>query len=177
MNAEERRNRRNRQGPGMPTEKPKDFKAAWSRLFQYMGRYKVLFIIAVIFAILGTALTLLGPNMLSDMTNLIKDGLFTGDIDMEGIVAIAVWLVILYASSAIISVVQGLIMATIAQRTAGNLRNDISRKIDHVPLRYFDSAKSGDLMSRVTNDADSLGQDTNRSVSTMIVAITQFSDR
>ena len=174
MNAEERRNRRNRQGPGMPTEKPKDFKAAWSRLFQYMGRYKVLFIIAVIFAILGTALTLLGPNMLSDMTNLIKDGLFTGDIDMEGIVAIAVWLTILYASSVIISVVQGLIMATIAQRTAGNLRNDISRKIDRIPLRYFDSAKSGDLMSRVTNDADSLGQDTNRSVSTMIVAITQF---
>ena len=93
---------------------------------------------------------------------------------MDAIVSIAVWLLILYGSSAVISLVQGLIMATIAQRTAGNLRNDISAKIDRIQLKYFDSAKSGDLMSRVTNDADSLGQDTNRSVSTMIVAITQF---
>jgi ATP-binding cassette subfamily B protein len=158
----------------MPTEKPKNFKQAWARLFQYMGKYKPLFIIAVIFAIVGTVLTLLGPNMLSDMTDLIKDGLFSGDIDMDAIVSIAVWLLILYGSSAVISLVQGLIMATIAQRTAGNLRNDISAKIDRIQLKYFDSAKSGDLMSRVTNDADSLGQDTNRSVSTMIVAITQF---
>ena len=173
MSPPERR-RGPRNAPGMPTEKPKNFKQAWARLFQYMGKYKPLFIIAVIFAIVGTVLTLLGPNMLSDMTDLIKDGLFSGDIDMDAIVSIAVWLLILYASSAVISLVQGLIMATIAQRTAGNLRNDISAKIDRIQLKYFDSAKSGDLMSRVTNDADSLGQDTNRSVSTMIVAITQF---
>ena len=173
MSPPERR-RGPRHAPGMPTEKPKNFKQAWARLFQYMGKYKPLFIIAVIFAIVGTVLTLLGPNMLSDMTDLIKDGLFSGDIDMDEIVSIAVWLLILYGSSALISLVQGLIMATIAQRTAGNLRNDISAKIDRIQLKYFDSAKSGDLMSRVTNDADSLGQDTNRSVSTMIVAITQF---
>ena len=173
MSPPERR-RGPRHAPGMPTEKPKNFKQAWARLFQYMGRYKTLFVIAVVFAIVGTALTLLGPNMLSDMTDLIKDGLLSGDVDMEAIVSIAVWLLVLYGSSAIISLVQGLIMATIAQRTAGNLRNDISAKIDRVPLKYFDSAKSGDLMSRVTNDADSLGQDTNRSVSTMVVAITQF---
>ncbi|MBR4243819.1 MAG: ABC transporter ATP-binding protein [Candidatus Methanomethylophilaceae archaeon] len=173
MSPPERR-RGPRNAPGMPTEKPKNFKQAWARLFQYMGKYKPLFIIAVIFAIVGTVLTLLGPNMLSDMTDLIKDGLFSGDIDMDAIVSIAVWLLILYGSSAVISLVQGLIMATIAQRTAGNLRNDISAKIDRIQLKYFDSAKSGDLMSRVTNDADSLGQDTNRSVSTMIVAITQF---
>lgn len=173
MSPPERR-RGPRHAPGMPTEKPKNFKQAWARLFQYMGKYKPLFVIAVIFAIVGTVLTLLGPNMLSDMTDLIKDGLFSGDIDMDAIVSIAVWLLILYGSSAVISLVQGLIMATIAQRTAGNLRNDISVKIDRIQLKYFDSAKSGDLMSRVTNDADSLGQDTNRSVSTMIVAITQF---
>ncbi len=168
------RRRGPRRGPGMPVEKPKDFKQAWSRLFQYMGSYKILFIIALIFAVVGTALTLLGPNMLSDMTDIIKDGLIFGDVDMEGIMAIVVWLLVIYGISAVISLVQGLIMASISQKTAGNLRNDISRKIDRVPLRYFDSAKSGDLMSRVTNDADSLGQDTNRAVSTMIVAITQF---
>ncbi|MBQ7621401.1 MAG: ABC transporter ATP-binding protein [Candidatus Methanomethylophilaceae archaeon] len=158
----------------MPLEKPKDFKQAWGRLFQYMGSYRILFIIALIFAVVGTALTLLGPNMLSDMTNIIKDGLISGDVDMEGIMAIVVWLLVIYGISAVISLAQGLIMASISQKTAGNLRNDISKKIDRVPLRYFDSAKSGDLMSRVTNDADSLGQDTNRAVSTMIVAITQF---
>ncbi|MBQ7978467.1 MAG: ABC transporter ATP-binding protein [Candidatus Methanomethylophilaceae archaeon] len=158
----------------MPVEKPKDFKQAWGRLFQYMGSYRILFIIALIFAVVGTALTLLGPNMLSDMTNIIRDGLISGDVDMEGIMAIVVWLLVIYGISAVISLAQGLIMASISQKTAGNLRNDISKKIDRVPLRYFDSAKSGDLMSRVTNDADSLGQDTNRAVSTMIVAITQF---
>ncbi|MBR4202343.1 MAG: ABC transporter ATP-binding protein [Candidatus Methanomethylophilaceae archaeon] len=158
----------------MPLEKPKDFKQAWGRLFQYMGSYRILFIIALIFAVVGTALTLLGPNMLSDMTNIIKDGLISGDVDMEAIMAIVVWLLVIYGISAVISLAQGLIMASISQKTAGNLRNDISKKIDRVPLRYFDSAKSGDLMSRVTNDADSLGQDTNRAVSTMIVAITQF---
>jgi len=158
----------------MPKEKPKDFKQAWSRLFQYMDRYRAPFVIAVIFAIVGTALTLLGPNILSDITNLIKDGLYTGQIDMDSIVSLALWLLIIYGISAAISLLQGLIMATIAQKTAGNLRDDISAKIDRVPLRFFDSSKSGDLMSRVTNDADSLGQDTNRSVSTMVVAITQF---
>ena len=173
MSPPERR-RGPRHAPGMPTEKPKNFKQAWARLFQYMGKYKPLFIIAIVFAIAGTVLTLLGPNMLSDMTDLIKDGLLSGDIDMDAVVSIAVWLLIIYGCSAVISLVQGLIMATVAQRTAGNLRNDISAKIDRVPLKYFNSAKSGDLMSRVTNDADSLGQDTNRAVSTMIVAITQF---
>jgi ATP-binding cassette subfamily B protein len=174
MSPQVERRRGPRHAPGMPVEKPKNFRQAWARLFQYMGSYKILFLIALVFAIVGTALTLLGPNMLSDMTDIIKDGLVSGDVDMEGIVSIAVWLLILFGSSAVISLVQGLIMATIAQRTAGNLRNDISRKIDRVPLSYFDNAKSGDLMSRVTNDADSLGQDTNRAVSTMVVAITQF---
>ncbi len=174
MSQTSERRRGPRHGPGMPVEKPKDFKQAWGRLFQYMGSYRILFIIALIFAVVGTALTLLGPNMLSDMTNIIKDGLISGDVDMEGIMAIVVWLLVIYGISAVISLAQGLIMASISQKTAGNLRNDISKKIDRVPLRYFDSAKSGDLMSRVTNDADSLGQDTNRAVSTMIVAITQF---
>ncbi|MBR6203585.1 MAG: ABC transporter ATP-binding protein [Candidatus Methanomethylophilaceae archaeon] len=174
MSPDQERRRGQRHAPGTPTEKPENFRQAWSRLFRYMGRYRAWFVVAVILAVMGTALTLLGPNVLSDITNIIKDGLLTGDIDLEGIAALGFWLAAIYGISAAISLVQGLIMATVAQRTAGSLREDISRKIDRVPLGYFDSAKSGDLMSRVTNDADSLGQDTNRSVSTMIVAITQF---
>ena len=158
----------------MPVEKPKDFRRSWSRLIQYMGRYKALFFVAIILAIIGTSLTLLGPNMLSDMTDLIKDGLYTGDVGLHAIGAIAFMLLIIYASSASISLIQGFIIATVTQRTAGNLRDDIARKIDRVPLRYFDDSKSGDLMSRVTNDADTLGQDTNRAVNNMVVAVTQF---
>ncbi len=166
--------RRGRHGRmGTPVEKPKNFRQAWGKLFRYMGRYKIPFIISIILAIVGTALTLLGPNMLSDMTDLIKEGLM-GQMDMEAIGELALLLIVLYSSSAVISLLQGMIMATIAQKTAGNLRDDLAVKIDRVPLNYFDNAKSGDLMSRVTNDADSLGQDTNRSVSTMVVAITQF---
>ena len=158
----------------MPAEKPKHFKQAWSRLFQYMRGYRIPFLIALVLAVFGTALVLLGPNMLSDMTNIIQAGLISGDVDMDGIMTIVAWLLVIYIAGAVISLIQGMIMATISQRTAGNLREDISRKIDRVPLSYFDNAKSGDLMSRVTNDADSLGQDINRSVSTMVVAITQF---
>ncbi len=163
-----------RRAPGTPGEKSDDFKKAWGRLFQYMGRYRAPFIVAIAMAVIGTAIMLIGPNVISDITNLIKDGLFSGDIDMEKIASLGLWLLTLYAISAIITSVQGYILATITQKTAGNLRNDISAKIDRVPLSFFDSAKSGDLMSRVTNDADSLGQDSNRSVSTMVVAITQF---
>ena len=158
-----------------PQEKPNDFKDAWGKLFRYMGRYRPLFVTAVVMSIIGTLLILLGPNMLRDMTDLIKDGLMPGSsIDMEAVAEIAIWLLIIYAASAVISLVQGYILATVTQRTAGNLRDDISRKIDRVKLRYFDSSKSGDLMSRVTNDADTLGQDSNRAISTMIPAVTQF---
>lgn len=165
---------RRRKGPGVPIEKPENFREAWTRLFQYMGRYRALFIIALMMAMVGTVLTLLGPNMLSDITDLIKEGLTGGDIDIDSIVAIAIWLIIIYGASAIISMVQGYILATVTQKTAGNLRDDVAKKINRIPLRFFDNSKSGDVMSRVTNDADSLGQDANRSVNTMIVALTQF---
>ncbi len=170
--------RRERGGPRMrsePVEKPNNFKAAWKRLFQYMGRYRPLFILAIIMAIIGTVLIIIGPNMLKDMTDLIKDGLIPGmDIDMAAVEEIAFWMIVVYISSAVITTIQGYVLATVTQKVAGNLRDDISRKIDRVKLRYFDSSKSGDLMSRVTNDADTLGQDSNRAVSIMIQAVTQF---
>ena len=174
MSSKEQHNRGPKATMGLPNEKPQNFKKAWGRLFRYMGRYRYAFYVAVALVVISTAITLFSPLLLSDITNIIKDGLFTGDIDIAKITDLALLIAILIASSAVISIVQGWIMATISQRTAGNLRDDISAKIDRVPLSYFDNAKSGDLMSRVTNDADSLGQDTNRSVSTMLVAIAQF---
>ena len=158
-------------GPAMRGEKADDFRLAWRRLFQYMDRYRAPFIAALVIACVGTVLTLAGPNLISDVTDLIQEGLY-GPMDLDGIVSICLILVALYAVSAVLTFVQQYIMTTISQRTASNFRRDISKKINRLPLRYFDSNTTGDVMSRVTNDVDTLGQSMNQSISTMATAIT-----
>lgn len=158
-------------GPAMRGEKADDFRLAWRRLFQYMDRYRAPFIAALVIACVGTVLTLAGPNLISDVTDLIQEGLY-GPMDLDGIVSICLILVALYALSAVLTFVQQYIMTTISQRTASNFRRDISTKINRLPLRYFDSNTTGDVMSRVTNDVDTLGQSMNQSISTMATAIT-----
>ena len=155
----------------MRGEKADDFRLAWRRLFQYMDRYRAPFIAALVIACVGTVLTLAGPNLISDVTDLIQEGLY-GPMDLDGIVSICLILVALYALSAVLTFVQQYIMTTISQRTASNFRRDISTKINRLPLRYFDSNTTGDVMSRVTNDVDTLGQSMNQSISTMATAIT-----
>ena len=158
-------------GPAMRGEKADDFRLAWRRLFQYMDRYRAPFIAALVIACVGTVLTLAGPNLISNVTDLIQEGLY-GPMDLDGIVSICLILVALYAVSAVLTFVQQYIMTTISQRTASNFRRDISTKINRLPLRYFDSNTTGDVMSRVTNDVDTLGQSMNQSISTMATAIT-----
>ena len=158
-------------GPAMRGEKADDFRLAWRRLFQYMDRYRAPFIAALVIACVGTVLTLAGPNLISDITDLIQEGLY-GPMDLDGVVSICLILVALYALSAVLTFVQQYIMTTISQRTASNFRRDISTKINRLPLRYFDSNTTGDVMSRVTNDVDTLGQSMNQSISTMATAIT-----
>ncbi len=158
-------------GPAMRGEKADDFRLAWKRLFQYMDRYRAPFIAALVIACVGTVLTLAGPNLISDVTDLIQEGLY-GPMDLDGVVSICLILVALYAVSAVLTFVQQYIMTTISQRTASNFRRDISTKINRLPLRYFDSNTTGDVMSRVTNDVDTLGQSMNQSISTMATAIT-----
>ena len=158
-------------GPAMPTEKADDFRAAWGRLFGYMHRYRVPIVVAVVMACIGTVLTLAGPNLLSDMTDLIQAGI-GGDMDMDAVVSIAMLLVAIYAVSAILTFVQQWIMATVSQRTAYNFRRDISGKINRLPLRYFDTSSTGDVMSRVTNDVDTVGQSMNQSISMLVTAVT-----
>ena len=155
----------------MRGEKADDFRLAWRRLFQYMDRYRAPFIAALVIACVGTVLTLAGPNLISDVTDLIQEGLY-GPMDLDGVVSICLILVALYALSAVLTFVQQYIMTTISQRTASNFRRDISTKINRLPLRYFDSNTTGDVMSRVTNDVDTLGQSMNQSISTMATAIT-----
>ena len=155
----------------MRGEKADDFRLAWRRLFQYMDRYRAPFIAALVIACVGTVLTLAGPNLISDITDLIQEGLY-GPMDLDGIVSICLILVALYALSAVLTFVQQYIMTTISQKTASNFRRNISTKINRLPLRYFDSNTTGDVMSRVTNDVDTLGQSMNQSISTMATAIT-----
>ncbi|MGN1045448.1 MAG: ABC transporter transmembrane domain-containing protein, partial [Candidatus Methanomethylophilaceae archaeon] len=150
-------------GPSMPTEKANDFKDAWSRLFAYMDRYRIQIVLALLMAFIGTILTLLGPNMLSDMTDLIQAGLL-GPMDLDGIVSIAMTLLFIYAAGSVLTFIQQYIMTTVSQRTARNFRSDISSKINRLPLRYFDRSTTGDIMSRVTNDIDTVGQSMNQSI-------------
>ncbi len=158
---------------GMPAEKPKDLVGSWKRLFDYMGKYRKYVAIAVIFSIAGTVLSLLGPNILRDMTNLITNNIM-GEIPLGEVGEYGIKMVAVYAASAVLMLVQGVILATVTQKTAGNLRTEISRKINRVPLKFFDKTSSGDVMSRVTNDADTMGQSMNQTIGALVSSVTLF---
>ncbi len=155
----------------MVTEKPKSFSQSLKKIFVYLNKYKAPFIVAIVLAAIGTALTLLGPNVISEMTDLIKDGLFTGDVAMDAVVTLALFLIVLYAVSFILNAIQNYIMATISQRTAERLRTDVSKKINRLPLRYFDKARTGDVLSRVTNDIDTFGSAMGESIGMFVSSV------
>lgn len=166
-----------RKGPGQPemmAEKPRAFIESWKKIFSYMGRYKIPVYVAIIFAIVGTAMILVGPNKLMDMTNLISDGLISGAIDMGAIWSIGFLLIAVYSVSTILTFTQKYILATVSQRMASNFRTDISKKINNLPLNYFDTSSSGDILSRATNDVDTLGQSMNQSLGTLITSVTML---
>ncbi|MGN1137237.1 MAG: ABC transporter ATP-binding protein [Oscillospiraceae bacterium] len=150
-----------------PNSKNRDLKKAFGRFFQYIGRYKAALIASVLLSIVGAVLTLVGPDKLGDVTDLIKEGL-TGQMDIPAIVSIAVLLAVLYILGFVINYVQGFLMATVTQRITQNMRRDISKKINRLPLKYFDSHTTGDTLSRVTNDVDTVGQTMNQCFSTLI---------
>lgn len=118
-------------------------------------------------------LTLIGPDKISDLTNLIEQGFISG-IDMAAVAKIGFLLIALYAISFIITSAEGWIMTTITQRVSQNMRKDISAKINRLPMSYFHKTSSGDILSRVTNDVDTVAQSLNQSISTMVSAITLF---
>lgn len=164
-------------GKGMlPPDKPKHFKESWAKLFRYMGkRYMIYVILAVILSIIGTMLSLIGPDFLKDMTNVITDNMFLPEgIPLDKVTQIGITLLIIYAASAVLTLIQGLILATVTQKTAGNLRTDVSKKINRLPMRYFDRSSTGDIMSRVTNDADTMGQAMNQAIGTLVTSVTML---
>ena len=154
-------------GPGhgpMMAGKPKSFKTAWKKMLAYMRQYIPALIVASILVIIGTVFTVIGPDRLSDLADLIAEGMFTGTIDLDGVAAIGTFLVIIYLLSAVLTYGQGFIVATIVQRLSKRLRTDISKKINRLPLRYFDRTSYGDVLSRVTNDVDTISMSMNQSV-------------
>jgi len=160
-------------GPGMGGggEKAKNFTATWGKLLRYCEKYLAVIITALVCAALGTVLTLFGPDKLSEMTNLIKNGLMTG-IDMDAVAKIGLTLAVLYGLGAALSLTQGIVMATITQKVTKRLRSDISEKINRLPMSYYNRATTGDVLSRVTNDVDTIGQSLNQSVGTLVSAVT-----
>ncbi len=151
-------------------EKSKNLKRAYRLFFRYLGKCKGSFYLAALLSVAGAALNLIGPNKLSEVTNLITAGL-TSAIDLAGVARIAAMLACLYALGYVFNCVQGLIMATVSQRVTQNMRRDISVKINRLPLRYFDSTSTGDVLSRVTNDVDTVGQSMNQSFSTIVSSV------
>ena len=152
-------------------EKPKDFSKSISKLMKHARRYMPALIAAVICAIGGTVTTLAGPSRLMDITDIIMAGLFTG-IDLDRIVRICVTLLILYSAGALLTYAQGFIMTTVTQKFSKGLRTDISKKINRLPLKYFDSTTFGDILSRVTNDVDTIAMAMNQSIGMLVAAVT-----
>ncbi|MCL2077838.1 MAG: ABC transporter ATP-binding protein/permease [Oscillospiraceae bacterium] len=163
-------------------EKAKDFKGSWSKLIRYFQKYIPSIAVALIVTAVGTAFQIIGPNKLRDMTDEIAKGLpamiggqpVTGTIDFKIITGIALLLVVLYAASALLGVIGHLIMATIAAGISKNMRTGISKKINRLPLKYFDKTSYGDVISRVTNDVDAIGQTLNQSLDSMVRSVTML---
>lgn len=169
-------------GMGGVVEKPKNFKATWVKLIEYSRTYVPAIIIALLAAAIGTVLQIIGPDKLKDMTNEIAKGLpalingkpVIGSIDMSAVINIAWLLVVFYVGSALLSFIQSYIMATVTQKITKTMRTDISKKINSLPLKYFDKTSYGDVLSRVTNDVDAIGQTMNQSIGTLVTSITMF---
>jgi len=177
----------NRRGPGrgpmghgrgmMPGEKAKDFKGTMKKLMSYLGKYTYAIIAVFIFAIGSVAFSVIGPKVLGKATTEIFNGLIGkisgGDgIDFDKIKIILLTLVALYIVSAILSFIQGFIMSGISQKLAYNLRNELSKKINRLPMSYFDKTTNGEVLSRFTNDIDTLAQSLNQSLTQIITAVT-----
>lgn len=160
-------------GPGRVAEKPKDFKKSMKKLISYAKKYIPIIIVVIILSSLSSILSIIGPNKLRDITNLVTEGLVAG-IDVNKIQEIAIFLVIIYSLSAIFNYIQGYMMSVVAHKFSQKLRSDISHKINKLPLKYFDKSSKGDILSRVTNDVDTIGQTLHQSVGNLVSAVTLF---
>ena len=155
------------------SEKAKDFKGAIKRLIQELSGFKVIIIVALILSILSSILSIFAPNKLSDLTDAISKGLVM-NMDMNAITRITIFLAFLYLCSSLFNYIQAVCMTRVANKFAKSLRSRISKKINRVPLKYFDKHQVGDTLSRVTNDVDTIAQSMNQSLGSLVSSLTLF---
>ncbi|MCD8354644.1 MAG: ABC transporter ATP-binding protein/permease [Clostridiales bacterium] len=153
--------------------KAKDMKGALLSLLSYCRSQVGIIVLALVLAAVGAVFTIIGPNQLSRLTDYIYDGL-SSEIDMAGVRSVALLLLGIYLASAVCSFVQHFIMQTVTQRTAKRLRGDIDTKINRLPLKFFSGNAAGDVLSRMTNDVDMIGQAMSNSLSNLVTAVAQF---
>lgn len=164
-------------GHGRPVEKAKDFKGTLRKLLKYLSVYKVGIGVVIFFAVLSTVFNVIGPKVLSLATTELFNGLVakiqgTGSIQFDRIAKILLSLLAIYLFSALMSFIQGYIMAGVAQKMSFRMRSEISEKIHRLPMAYFESKTVGEILSRITNDVDTLGQSLNQSVTQVITSLT-----
>lgn len=160
-------------GAAMSDSKPKEFKKSIAKLGKYLKAYWIGIIVALVFAVLGTVLSIFAPKILQLIDNEIVEALGADvPIDMARVGAIAVWLIVLYVASALFNFIQSIVMSVISVNISRRMRNDLSDKINKLPLSYFDRQSFGDILSRVTNDVDLIGQTLNQSLSQLVSSFT-----
>ena len=165
-------------GHGMPGEKAKDFKGTMKKLMSYLGRYKLPLLLVAIFAVGSTIFNILGPKILGKATTEIFNGLVgkisggAAGIDFDKIARILILLMGLYVCSALFSFIQGYIMTGVSQKMTYRMRREISEKINRLPMNYFDRQPHGEILSRITNDVDTLSQSLNQSATQLITSVT-----
>lgn len=173
----QRPQRRGPMGRGMqPGEKPKDLEKSVKKLMQYIAKYKIGIFVVMLFAAFSTIFNVAGPKILGKATTALSEGLMkkiqgTGSIDFHKIGLILLIVLALYLASALFSFVQGWIMTGITQKVCYRLRREISEKINRMPMKYFESRTYGEVLSRITNDVDTLGQGLNQSITTIITSV------
>lgn len=177
MSNQRRRGPMGGHGKMVPGEKAKDFKGTMKKLINYMKRYKIRIFIMLLFAVGGTIFNIVGPKILGKATTELLTGLMgkingTGSIDFSKISTILATVLCLYAVSSIFSFVQGYVMSGISNDVTYCLRKEISQKINRIPLKYFESRTHGEILSRVTNDVDTLQMSLNQSITQLITSVT-----
>lgn len=161
-------------GPmGAPGQKANNFKQTIKQLVVYCNAYLPFIFGALILAFVGAALNVYGPDKLSEMTDIIQEGLMT-NIDFDAIEKVGFTLVVLYGLGLVFNYLQGFIMATVTQRITKKMRTDLSKKMNNIPLSYFDKTSYGNVLSRVTNDVDTIGQTLNNSLGQLVTAVATF---
>ena len=161
-------------GPGRaPDEKPRNVKSSMADLFKYLKPWYKAIVAALILSLAGTALTLIAPDKMADLTNTIGDGLATG-IDMSAIIKAIIIVLTIYVCASLVTCASNYVMITVMQKLAWNMRSSISEKINRMPLKYFDKVSVGDVLSRITNDVDTVSSALNSSITTLVQAVVQF---